>query len=183
MKSKETLTVIPIMALVFVMVALLVQHRRHGWPFSLHHGAGAQAASPAAHTAPGTAPEAADHPRTGVDLAPGQAAAIGLRVVAVQEETITESFRAVASQFRGSTICGLARCNDTDIDRAWDALRVAASPRIHVFLATSAIHREFKLKMTPEEILATAVRRNKAEAFRVVEPLHGTCCHCCYSLR
>ncbi len=69
-----------------------------------------------------------------------------------------ESVRAVASQFRGATICGLARCNEADIDRAWDALRVAETPRIHVFLATSAIHREFKLKMTPDEIIATAVR-------------------------
>jgi 2-isopropylmalate synthase len=68
-----------------------------------------------------------------------------------------ESVRAVASQFRGATICGLARCNPQDIDRAWEALRPAESPRIHVFLATSAIHREFKLKMSPDEIVKTAV--------------------------
>jgi 2-isopropylmalate synthase len=49
---------------------------------------------------------------------------------------------------RASTVCGLARCNDADIDRAWEALKHAEHPRIHVFLATSAIHREFKLKMT-----------------------------------
>ncbi len=47
---------------------------------------------------------------------------------------------------RGVTICGLARCNDEDIDRAWEALKHAEQPRIHVFLATSAIHREFKLQ-------------------------------------
>jgi 2-isopropylmalate synthase len=51
----------------------------------------------------------------------------------------------------------LARCNDADIDRAWEALQHAIRPRIHVFLATSAIHREFKLRMTTDEIVARAV--------------------------
>jgi len=68
-----------------------------------------------------------------------------------------EAVREIASNIRGSTICGLARCNDTDIDRAWDALKLAKQPRIHIFLATSAIHREFKLKMNKEEIIARAV--------------------------
>ncbi len=54
-------------------------------------------------------------------------------------------------------ICGLARSNDADIDRAWEALKFAESPRIHVFLATSAIHRQFKLKMDKDEILERAV--------------------------
>ena len=57
----------------------------------------------------------------------------------------------------GPIICGLARCNDADIDRAWEALREAPKPRIHVFLATSAIHREFKLRMAKEEIVRRAV--------------------------
>ena len=60
------------------------------------------------------------------------------------------------------TICGLARCNETDIDRAWEALKHAEAPRIHVFLATSAIHREFKLKMDKEEIIERAVARREA---------------------
>ncbi len=68
-----------------------------------------------------------------------------------------ESVREIASSFRGPTICGLARCNDADIDRCWEAVKHAAQPRIHVFLATSAIHREFKLKMTPDEIIERAV--------------------------
>jgi 2-isopropylmalate synthase len=57
-----------------------------------------------------------------------------------------EAVREIAANIKGATICGLARCNDADIDRAWEALKQAPSPRIHVFLATSAIHREFKLK-------------------------------------
>src|SRR6266545_5389165 len=68
-----------------------------------------------------------------------------------------EAVQAVARQVHGPTICGLARCNNADIDRAWEALRDAPKPRIHVFLATSAIHREFKLHMAKEEILRRAV--------------------------
>jgi 2-isopropylmalate synthase len=68
-----------------------------------------------------------------------------------------ESVREIAKNIRGSVICGLARCNDEDIDRAWDALRYSEAPRIHVFLATSAIHREFKLKMDKREIIDRAI--------------------------
>src|SRR5207249_6763957 len=60
-------------------------------------------------------------------------------------------------QIEGPVICGLARCNADDIDRAWEALQDNPRPRIHVFLATSAIHREFKLRMAKEEIIARAV--------------------------
>jgi 2-isopropylmalate synthase len=65
--------------------------------------------------------------------------------------------REIARNVRGSSICGLARCRKDDIDRAWEAVKYAESPRIHVFLATSAIHREHKLKMDKEEIIRRAV--------------------------
>ncbi len=68
-----------------------------------------------------------------------------------------ESVSQIARDVRGAVICGLARCRDADIDRAWEAVRHAEQPRIHVFLATSAIHREFKLKMTKEDIIRSAV--------------------------
>src|SRR5437763_16029117 len=68
-----------------------------------------------------------------------------------------EAVQAIAQQVHGPVICGLARCNEDDIDRAWEALRDASRPRIHVFLATSAIHREFKLKMGKDEIIERAV--------------------------
>jgi 2-isopropylmalate synthase len=68
-----------------------------------------------------------------------------------------EAVQAVARDVHGPVICGLARCNADDIDRAWEALREARRPRIHVFLATSAIHREFKLRMAKEEIIRRAV--------------------------
>ena len=68
------------------------------------------------------------------------------------------SVREIANAIRGATICGLARCNDKDIERAWEALKGAPQPRIHVLLATCAIHREFKLKMSQVEIIERAVK-------------------------
>src|SRR3977135_295323 len=68
-----------------------------------------------------------------------------------------EAVQAIARQVEGPGICGLERCNDEDIDRAWEALQDAPRSRIHVFLATSAIHREFKLRMAKEEIVRRAV--------------------------
>ena len=76
-----------------------------------------------------------------------------------------EAVRAIATEVAGASVCGLARCNDRDIDRAWEALQYAQRPRIHVFLATSAIHREHKLKMTTAQVIEKAVasvRRAKA---------------------
>lgn len=68
-----------------------------------------------------------------------------------------EAVREISQTVQGATICGLARCHQRDIDRAWEALQHGDDVRIHVFLATSAIHREFKLKMGKEEIIRRAV--------------------------
>ncbi len=69
-----------------------------------------------------------------------------------------ESVQKIAREFGDRTvICGLARCRPADIDRAWEALQDAEKKRIHVFLATSSIHREFKLKMAKEEIVRTTI--------------------------
>ncbi|HKX99771.1 MAG TPA: 2-isopropylmalate synthase [Steroidobacteraceae bacterium] len=67
-----------------------------------------------------------------------------------------ESVAAVAEAVQGPVICALARCTRADIDAAWSAVRKAAKPRLHVFLATSAIHREHKLGMVRDEILRVA---------------------------
>jgi 2-isopropylmalate synthase len=67
------------------------------------------------------------------------------------------SVNAVAREVQGPIICGLARCNRDDIEKAARALRDADKHRIHVFLATSAIHRQYKLNMAKEEILRNAV--------------------------
>ncbi|MGA2031148.1 MAG: 2-isopropylmalate synthase [Thermoguttaceae bacterium] len=68
-----------------------------------------------------------------------------------------EAVRQIAKTVRGAVVCGLARCRNEDIDRAWEAVEHAQQPRIHVFLATSAVHREFKLKMDKEEVVRQAV--------------------------
>lgn len=64
---------------------------------------------------------------------------------------------AVAREVRGPIICGLARCDRADIEKVASALAPAEKRRIHVFLATSAIHREFKLNMAKDEIIRRAV--------------------------
>jgi 2-isopropylmalate synthase len=68
-----------------------------------------------------------------------------------------ESVNAVAREVPGPIICGLARCNRGDIELAAKALRDAPRHRLHVFLATSAIHRQYKLNMAQEEIIRSAV--------------------------
>ena len=68
-----------------------------------------------------------------------------------------DSVHSVAREVEGPIICGLARCTRDDIEKAARALRPAPKHRIHVFLATSAIHRQYKLGMAKEEIIRSAV--------------------------
>jgi 2-isopropylmalate synthase len=67
-----------------------------------------------------------------------------------------EAVQAIARKVRRPVIAGLARATRSDIVRAWEALREAARPRIHTFLATSDIHLEYKLKITRDEALRQA---------------------------
>jgi 2-isopropylmalate synthase len=69
-----------------------------------------------------------------------------------------ESVQAVARAVKDSTVCGLARAKDSDIDRAGEALKDANSARIHTFIATSPIHMQHKLRMSPEQVLEQAVK-------------------------
>ena len=68
-----------------------------------------------------------------------------------------ESVKTIADRNFGPVIAGLARCNAGDIEKVYQAVKGADRHRIHVFVATSAIHREHKLKMAKEEIIKTAV--------------------------
>jgi 2-isopropylmalate synthase len=76
----------------------------------------------------------------------------------IASEGDLEAVRAVGKAVRGVTISALARCLDKDIEAALKALATADRPRIHLFLATSKIHREFKLQKPKEEIVRWAVR-------------------------
>jgi 2-isopropylmalate synthase len=68
-----------------------------------------------------------------------------------------EAVRAIARTIKNTSVTGLARATKSDIDIAWDALKDAAEPRLHVFLATSPIHMKYKLLKTPEQVTQTAV--------------------------
>jgi 2-isopropylmalate synthase len=68
-----------------------------------------------------------------------------------------EAVRAVARVVRNSTVCGLARAADADIDRAGEALKEAAAGRIHTFIATSPIHMQMKLRLEPDQVVERAV--------------------------
>ncbi len=68
-----------------------------------------------------------------------------------------DAVKAISKQVRGPIICGLARAVKKDIDTAYEAVKHAKHPRIHVFLATSKIHMKYKLKKAESGILKTAV--------------------------
>ena len=65
-----------------------------------------------------------------------------------------ESVRTIAETIKNCTVASLSRAVKGDIDRAYDAVKSAVKPRIHTFLATSDIHMQYKLKMTPNEVIA-----------------------------
>ncbi len=63
-----------------------------------------------------------------------------------------DAVKSIANAIKDSTVCSLARANDRDISRAAEALEGAKSKRIHTFIATSALHMEKKLRMSPEQV-------------------------------
>lgn len=72
-----------------------------------------------------------------------------------------ESVKAIANLIKDSTICGLSRALDADIERAAEALKGANSSRIHTFIATSPIHMKNKLRMEPDQVVEQAVKAVK----------------------
>lgn len=69
-----------------------------------------------------------------------------------------EAVSEIAKTVKGPEIAALARTNEEDIDRAWEALKFSSKGRIHVFIATSPIHMKYKLRLEPEEVLERAVK-------------------------
>jgi 2-isopropylmalate synthase len=90
-----------------------------------------------------------------------QLAALGVDVIEagfpIASEADAEAVRTIATEIRGTTIAGLARCSQADIDRAGNSLAPAERRRIHVFIATSDLHLERKLRITREACLDAAV--------------------------
>ncbi|MEY3996623.1 MAG: hypothetical protein RL344_966 [Pseudomonadota bacterium] len=69
-----------------------------------------------------------------------------------------EAVQLIANTIKESTVCSLARANEKDIIEAANALKGAESARIHTFIATSALHMEHKLRMSPDQVLAQAIK-------------------------
>jgi 2-isopropylmalate synthase len=69
-----------------------------------------------------------------------------------------EGVRAIAEQVRGASVAALCRTREDDVERAWDAIKPAERPRLHTFISTSPVHREKKLRMTTEQVLAETAR-------------------------
>jgi 2-isopropylmalate synthase len=90
-----------------------------------------------------------------------QLATLGVDIIEagfpIASEADAESVRAISTQIQGPVIAALARCSAVDIDRAGAALTSAPRRRIHVFIATSDLHLERKLRMTRETCLEAAV--------------------------
>ena len=72
-----------------------------------------------------------------------------------------ESVSEIANSIKQSSVCALARALDKDIDTAAEALKNSSKPRIHTFIATSPIHMEKKLRMSPNEVIISATNAIK----------------------
>lgn len=81
------------------------------------------------------------------------------------------SVQKIAQTIKNCSVTGLARAVISDIDAAWDALKDGAEPRLHTFLATSPIHRQYKLNMTKDQVKETAVETVKyaAKKFPIIQ--------------
>ncbi len=104
----------------------------------------------------------------GIALDPDQKVAIATQLARLGVDIIEAGFPAsspsdyesvtrIAREVDGPTIAALARAQADDIERAWNAIRHSSDPRIHVFLATSPIHMEHKLRMTESDVMCAVV--------------------------
>ncbi|WP_318508142.1 2-isopropylmalate synthase [Bacillus sp. T3] len=82
-----------------------------------------------------------------------------------------QSVQKIAQTIRGCSVTGLARSVVNDIDAAWESLKDGAEPRLHTFIATSPIHREYKLRQSKEQVIETAVAAVKyaAQKFPIIQ--------------
>ena len=102
-----------------------------------------------------------------------------------------ESVKAIAEKVKTCQVAGLARCMEKDIERTWEAIKNCNHPRIHTFLATSPIHMQYKLRKSPEEVLAMIEKgvtfarfpcqsgndRNQCRGYCYQSARYGRLCH------
>lgn len=118
----------------------------------------------------------------GVNLSKEEKVQIALQLERLGVNTMEAGFPAsskgeflavqqIAEKIEQCTVAGLARSVESDIDAAWEALRKAKQPRLHLFISTSPIHMKYKLGKTPEEVIDLAVRsvRYAAKYFSDIE--------------
>lgn len=85
-----------------------------------------------------------------------------------------EAVSEIAKRIKNSSVCGLARAGRGDIDRAWEALKHAARPRIHTFISTSPLHMKYKLQMEPAAV-HQAVIDSVTHARNLCEDVEWSC--------
>ena len=85
-----------------------------------------------------------------------------------------EAVREISKKIKNSTIAGLARANLKDIERSWEAVQYAKSPRIHTFIATSPLHMKYKLKKTEQEVLE-AIKKTVTYARNLCPNIEWSC--------
>jgi len=85
-----------------------------------------------------------------------------------------EAVSEISKNIKNSTIAGLSRAKIADIDRAWEAVRHAKSPRIHTFIATSPIHMKYKLMKTEEEVLES-IKHTVSHARNLCDNIEWSC--------
>ena len=85
-----------------------------------------------------------------------------------------EAVSEISKNIKNSTIAGLARASLKDIDRAWEAVQHANSPRIHTFIATSPLHMKYKLKKTEDEVLE-AINKTVSHARNLCDNIEWSC--------
>lgn len=109
-------------------------------------------------------PGASMNPREKMEVA-RQLAKLNVDVIeagfAIASQGDFGAIKTIAQTIKGPQICSLARTKKEDIERAWEAVKYCDKPRIHTFIATSPIHMEKKLRMTPDKVLKTAVEMVK----------------------
>lgn len=76
----------------------------------------------------------------------------------ISSEGDFEAVREIAGKIKRSQVAGLARANPQDIDRAWEAIKVARNPLLHTFISTSDIHLKYQLKKSKEEVIKIAAQ-------------------------
>mgnify|MGYP000882267064 CR=1 FL=1 len=106
-----------------------------------------------------------------------QLEALGVDVIeagfAASSQGDYNSVKAIAKEIKNCVVASLARSLPQNIDSAWGAVKYTENPRLHIFIATSPIHMEYKLRKTPDEVYEQAVEMTKYVFFSIFRSLRA----------